>query len=164
MSDSSRPRSGRRPAAPLPSTGLPAEPVPITPTPDPAVLPSVPDDEDPGGVPPEPSPRLSSPRPGRRLVAADQQRRAEFTPQQRLLILDAWQRSGLPARDFAPLVGLSRHTLYAWKQRFDQHGPAGLLDQPKGAPAGSRLPELTKRTILLLKQAHPDWGCQRISD
>jgi transposase InsO family protein len=29
---------------------------------------------------------------------------------------------------------------------------------------GSRLPELTKRSILMLKQSHPDWGCQRISD
>ncbi len=94
----------------------------------------------------------------------DHERRTAFTPEQRLLILDAWQRSGLPAADFAPLVGLSRHTLYAWKQRFEQHGPAGLLDQPLGAPAGSRLPELTKRTILLLKQAHPDWGCQKLSD
>src|SRR5262249_9541565 len=35
---------------------------------------------------------------------------------------------------------------------------------PKGGPAGSRLPELTKRTILMLKQANPDWGCQKISD
>jgi transposase InsO family protein len=87
-----------------------------------------------------------------------------FTPQQRLLILDAWQRSGLPAGDFAPLVGISKHTLYAWKKRFDQQGPAGLLDLPKGAPAGSRLPDLTQRTILLLKQSHPDWGCQRIAD
>jgi len=26
------------------------------------------------------------------------------------------------------------------------------------------LPEVTKRTILMLKEAHPDWGCQRISD
>src|SRR5262249_57091489 len=43
-------------------------------------------------------------------------------------------------------------------------GPGGLLDQPKGGPAGSRLPELTKRTILLLKESHPDWGCQKISD
>jgi transposase InsO family protein len=25
------------------------------------------------------------------------------------------------------------------------------------------LPDLTQRTILLLKQAHPDWGCERIS-
>src|SRR5262249_37418639 len=35
---------------------------------------------------------------------------------------------------------------------------------PHGAPRGSRLPDLTRRTILMLKQANPDWGCQRISD
>jgi transposase InsO family protein len=87
-----------------------------------------------------------------------------FTPEQRLLVLDAWRRSGLPAGDFAPLVGLSRHTLYAWKKKFDEHGPAGLADKPKGPTAGSRLPEVTRRTILMLKEAHPDWGCQRISD
>ncbi len=29
---------------------------------------------------------------------------APLTPPQRLLILDAWRRSGLPAEDFAPLV------------------------------------------------------------
>src|SRR5262249_55402568 len=70
----------------------------------------------------------------------------------------------LPAGDFAALVGLSKHTLYAWKKKFDAEGPAGLLDRPRGAPAGSRLPDLTRRTILMLKQAHPDWGCQKISD
>jgi transposase InsO family protein len=83
---------------------------------------------------------------------------------QKLLLLDTWQRSGLPARDFAALVSVSHHTLYAWKRRFEQLGPAGLMDQPRGAKRGSRLPELTKRTILMLKVAHPDWGCQRISD
>jgi transposase InsO family protein len=119
-------------------------------------------------VPPEsPAPPLAG-RPrgrdrGRRLVPP-QPAPAPFSAEQRLLILDSWQRSGLPAGDFAPLVGLSRHTLYAWKKRFDTLGPAGLLDTPKGAPGGSRLPELTRRTILLLKQSHPDWGCQRISD
>jgi transposase len=81
-----------------------------------------------------------------------------------LLLLDTWQRSGLPAGDFAALVGLSKFTLYAWKKKFEQEGPAGLMDKPKGGPAGSRLPELTKRTILRLKQANPDWGCQKISD
>jgi transposase InsO family protein len=86
-----------------------------------------------------------------------------LTPEQRLLVLDAWRRSGLPAGDFAPLVGVSKHTLYAWKQRFDSEGPAGLLDHPRGAPAGSRLPEVTRRAILMLKESNPDWGCERIA-
>jgi transposase InsO family protein len=87
-----------------------------------------------------------------------------LTAEQRLLLLDTWQRSGLPAGDFAPLVGISKHTLYAWQKKFTQHGPAGLVDQPRGSATGSRLPELTKRTILMLKQSHPDFGCQKISD
>jgi transposase InsO family protein len=103
-------------------------------------------------------------QPGRRLVKPAEPLPPALTPGQRLLILDAWQRSGLPAGDFAGLVGVSKHTLYAWKKKFAQEGPAGLMDQPKGAPAGSRLPELTRRAILMLKQANPEWGCQRISD
>jgi transposase InsO family protein len=87
-----------------------------------------------------------------------------LSPTQKLLLLDTWARSGLPARDFGALVNVSRHTLYSWKHRFEQLGPAGLMEQPRGVKSGSRLPELTKRTILMLKQAHPDWGCQRISD
>ena len=38
------------------------------------------------------------------------------------------------------------------------------MEQPRGGPKGSRVHELTKRTILMLKQANPEWGCQRISD
>jgi len=107
--------------------------------------------------------RIGSPRRGPRLARPEQEKTPAYNPQQRLMILDCWQRSGLPAGDFAPLVGVSKHTLYAWKKRFTQLGPAGLMEQPRGAREGSRLPELTKRTILLLKQAHPDWGCERIS-
>jgi len=87
-----------------------------------------------------------------------------LSPQQKLLLLDTWQRSGLPARDFGALVNVSHHTLYSWKKKFEELGPGGLVDQPKGAKKGSKLPELTKRTILMLKQAHPEWGCERISD
>lgn len=100
---------------------------------------------------------------GRTLVKPDEVRLA-FSPHERLLILDTWQRSGLPAGDFAPLVGISKHTLYAWKKQFTQHGPAGLMEKPRGATTGSKLSEVTKRTILMLKQLHPEWGCQRISD
>jgi len=100
---------------------------------------------------------------GRHLVKPDEVR-LPFSPTERLLLLDTWQRSGLSATDFAPLVGLSKHTLYLWKKRFAEHGPAGLTDQPRGVAKGSKVNEVTKRTILMLKQAHPEWGCQRISD
>ena len=112
-------------------------------------------------------PRLAAPRQGKgRRLAAPQERakRQDFTGQQRLLVLDTWRRSGLPAGDFAALVGVSKHTLYTWKKRFDEHGPAGLEDRPRGPKKGSRLPELTQRTILMLKESHPEYGCQRISD
>jgi transposase InsO family protein len=81
-----------------------------------------------------------------------------------LLLLDTWLRSGLPAGDFAALVGMSKHTLYDWKRKFQADGPAGLVDRPRGGPPGSRLPEVTRRAILMLKQTNPTWGCQRISD
>ena len=89
---------------------------------------------------------------------------SKLTAEARLLILDTWQRSALPAKDFAPLVGVTKHTLYAWKKKFDAYGPAGLMSQPRGRRHGSRLPELTRRTIVMLKQANPQYGCQRISD
>jgi transposase InsO family protein len=101
---------------------------------------------------------------GKRLVLPREESVRNFSPEQRLLILDTWRRSGLPAGDFAALVDMSKHTLYAWKKAFDERGPAGLMPQPRGAKRGSHLPELTKRAILMLKEANPDWGCQRISD
>jgi transposase InsO family protein len=108
--------------------------------------------------------RSQKPLKGRRLAKKSDATDSPLTPEQRILILDSWQRSGLPAGDFAPLVGVSKHTLYAWKKKFETAGPEGLMDRPRGAPEGSRLPELTQRTILMLKQAHPDWGVQRIAD
>jgi len=101
---------------------------------------------------------------GRKLVKPADAQKPVISPQQRLLILDTWRRSGLPAGDFATMVNISKHSLYAWKKAFDEEGPAGLMDKPKGGPRGMKLPELTKRTILMLKEANPAWGCQRISD
>jgi len=109
------------------------------------------------------SPRLKSPLHGRRLVKSSEAAPPPLTGEQRLLLLDTWRRSGLPAGDFAALVGISKHTLYSWKHKFDLDGPAGLGDKPRGGPKGSRLPEVTKRAILMLKQDNPDWGCERIS-
>jgi transposase InsO family protein len=102
----------------------------------------------------------------RRLVTPTEQATLQttFSPEQRLLILDAWKRSGLPAGDFAPLVNLSKHTLYGWKNRFEQDGPAGLMERKRGGPRGSRLSEATKRAIIMMKEANPEWGIERIAD
>ena len=111
-------------------------------------------------------PRLGPPRRRRakRLAKKPELPRGPLSPAQRLLLLDTWKRSGLPAADFAVLVGVSKHTLYAWRRRFKENGPAGLEDRPRGGPRGSRLPEVTKRAILLMKEEHPEWGTQRLSD
>lgn len=91
-------------------------------------------------------------------------RESRYTsPEQRLQLLDLWQRSGLPAGDFAGLVSVSKHTLYTWKKRFDEGGPAGLMDQPRGGPRGSRVAPHVRSAIVLLKRKHEDWGCQRIA-
>lgn len=85
-----------------------------------------------------------------------------FDPAQRLMLLDTWLKSGLPATDFGQLVGVSGHTLYAWRRRFQEHGPEGLTDT-RIMVRGSKLSEVTKRSILLLNQMHPDFGPERIS-
>jgi transposase InsO family protein len=105
------------------------------------------------------------PSAGRRLVSPQEAAASnrKLTPEQKLLILDTWQRSGLPVTDFAALVGINRVTLHGWKKKFEELGPAGLDDQPRKKQAG-KVPDLTQRTILMLKKANPDWGCQRISD
>lgn len=114
-------------------------------------------------APPRERPRLRQPARGRRLAAKTDPPAPPLTADQRLLLLDVWRRSGLPAGDFAALVGLSKHSLYDWKHKFETEGPAGLQDKPRGGPKGSRLPEITRRAILMLKQDNPDWGCEKIS-
>ena len=98
----------------------------------------------------------------RRVKQEEASPRRQFTPEQRLVILDTWQRSTLPAKDFAPLVGISMHSLYKWKKAFEEEGPAGLQDKPRGRKVGSKLPDATRRAIVMLKQAHPEWGQDRI--
>ncbi|MDX1648692.1 MAG: DDE-type integrase/transposase/recombinase [Myxococcota bacterium] len=104
-------------------------------------------------------------RPNRlkRTVRPEAHREKEFTGEQRLLMLDTWLRSKLPATEFADLVGVAPHTLYGWRKRFERDGPAGLVGRRKGS-TGSRLPEPVRRSILMMKEQHPDWGQDRIHD
>jgi transposase InsO family protein len=126
------------------------------------------------GAPPTDAPPAEEPRVpglyGRRAGTSPKKKPTDESPQGRVLaprerlhMLDLWARSALSASEFGALVGVSKQTLVAWRKRFDELGPAGLEDRPRGVPSGSKLDELTKRTILMLKQSHPEYGCERIS-
>ena len=93
----------------------------------------------------------------------EKSRLENFTGEQRLLLLDCWFRSKLPATEFSPLVGLTSATLYGWRRKFEDESPAGLMGHKRGMK-GSQLPEPTKRAILMMKESHPDWGQDRIHD
>jgi len=153
---------------------------PQPPSPHPESSPSIPPFEPESDQPvdpalEEPGPGSTSnaanvkPRRGRRktrrtIRPEDAAGRPVFTARQRLLLLDTWMRSGLPGSEFSRLAGVSAHTLYEWRRRFELEGPAGLEGRPRGGRRGSRLPEETRRAILMLKSAHPEWGRDRIRD
>jgi transposase InsO family protein len=104
-----------------------------------------------------------TPRRTARTTRGRHSRVTDFTGEQRLLVLDCWFRSKLPATEFSPLVGVTTATLYAWRRKFEEEGPAGLLGHKRGM-RGSQLPEPTKRAILMMKESHPEWGQDRIHD
>ena len=76
---------------------------------------------------------------------------SRFSVEQRLLILDSWLRSKLPAGDFAPLVGVSLHTLRAWKARFAEVGPAGL-EEAAGRPTTGTGGRWSRRASILRRR------------
>ena len=157
-----------------PIRGPAANPTHTQATPSPAAshasLPCGPGTEEPAGEtapeqqPPTEGPRLQQPARGRRLVKKDEPPAPPLTPEQRLLLLDTWPQRPAGRRLRRPGRPVQAHPVRLEEASSTSEGPAGLMDQPRGGPRGSRLPELTRRTILMLKQANPDWGCQRISD
>lgn len=84
-------------------------------------------------------PRLGKPSRGQRITRRCDAPALTLTAEQRLLLLDTPRRSGLPAGDFAALVGISKYTLYAWKHKFEAEGPACQHPSRRPRPARGRL-------------------------
>ena len=106
----------RHPSEPVRPTAEPAPQAQGDPCGQPQAPPDIPHDDIPGdeaptGDAPATPPRLQTPPRGRKRARPKAAPAAPLTAQQRLLLLDAWRRSGLPVGDFAGLVGLSKHTL-----------------------------------------------------
>ncbi|HUT76461.1 MAG TPA: DDE-type integrase/transposase/recombinase [Polyangia bacterium] len=89
--------------------------------------------------------------------------KATYSSAKRLLLLDLLSRSGLAVTDFADLVGVTSTTLYHWRKKLEEEGAEGLLDRRRGGRTGSRLPEVTRRAVLMIKESHPEYGEDRIS-
>ncbi|MBW2293687.1 MAG: helix-turn-helix domain-containing protein [Deltaproteobacteria bacterium] len=53
--------------------------------------------------------------------------------------------------------GVTATTLYGWRRRFEELGPAAVPGHERGQ-RGSQRPEPTPRAILMMQQAHPEWG------
>jgi len=72
------------------------------------------------------------PTPARRLVSPQEAAASnrKLTPEQKLLILDTWQRSACPSPTSPPWSASNRVTLHGWKKRFE-----GTRPRRPGRPA-----------------------------
>lgn len=87
----------------------------------------------------------------------------KYTAEQKLVLIDTWKQSSLTAKEFTELVSVDYKSFSIWKARFEKEGPAGLFSKAPGPEPGSRVEPMTRKTILLLKEHHPEFGCERIS-
>lgn len=70
---------------------------------------------------------------------------------------------GLSIAALARRFGVSRKTVYKWRERYRRQGDAGLADRsrrPHGCP--HRTPERVERAVLDLRARHPRWGGRKL--
>jgi transposase len=86
------------------------------------------------------------------------------TPQQRRLLFETWEATGDVALA-CHTAHVGRRTFYKWKPRFDAGGYLALEVCASRAPHHTRrTPDAVADQVITLRQAHPDWGKQRIAD
>ena len=71
---------------------------------------------------------------------------------------------GSPVSEVAVRYGVSRQSVYSWRDRYAAGGIDGLRDvsrRPRTSP--SRLPAETEALVCELRRAHPRWGARRIA-
>ncbi len=79
-------------------------------------------------------PRLGQPPRGKRLARPPDNASPGLTAEQRLLLLDTWRRSGLPAGDFAALVGPDTPYLAEVQAPTPARRNSPLLDRGNSRP------------------------------
>src|SRR5579863_9149802 len=70
---------------------------------------------------------------------------------------------GSPASEVAVRYGVSRQSVYSWRDRYQAGGIDALRDasrRPRTSP--SRLPAEVEALVCEMRRAHPRWGARRI--
>ncbi len=86
------------------------------------------------------------------------------TAQQRYLLFKTWEETDNVVAACAK-ARVSRQTFYNWKPRFEEGGYEALDECRSHAPKNpNRAAPEVEEQVVEMRQAHPDWGKQRIAD
>jgi transposase len=84
------------------------------------------------------------------------------TVEQRVLLFAEWEASG-DVNQACATAHVSRSTYYYWRDRFIEHGYAGLTDDHRSLPPTNTLPDNLTEEIVNLKKGNPTWGKWQIA-
>jgi len=88
----------------------------------------------------------------------------ETTPvDQRMRFIVDLKRGLHSMTELCEMYGVSRKTGYKWKKRYEQDGPAGLVDvtrRPDSSPYAT--PGRVVDALLKARQLHPTWGAKKL--
>ena len=82
---------------------------------------------------------------------------------QRVQFIADYQRGLLPVVELAGRFGISRKTAYKWIDRYDDAGPAALVDRsrrPLSCPHAT--PDAIITAVLEARRRHPRWGAKKL--
>ena len=82
---------------------------------------------------------------------------------QRVQFIADCQRGVFDLAELARRYGISRKTAYKWIDRYDEAGPAGLVDRsrrPTHSPQQTPAPVVA--ALLAVRQHHPTWGAKKL--
>ncbi len=86
------------------------------------------------------------------------------TYSQRQTLFETWEATG-DIKAAYEAAHTSRRTFYYWKGRFEEGGYEGLKEMKKPGPAkGMKVSTEIQEKVVEMKEAHPEWGKQRIAD
>jgi len=86
------------------------------------------------------------------------------TYSQRKLLFQVWEETQDVA-EACRQARASESTFYYWKPRFEAGGYEGLREAKQPGPApGIRIATEIQGKVVAMKEAHPEWGKQRIAD